>query len=104
MVLCRSPRGAVFARDAKAGCKFGARLTPANLVDFGGAGAGACALRASASAPDAANGDALCRAADASSRCVVGLTRGADGAWGTTGCETPIAQIGAGAQIACCRP
>jgi hypothetical protein len=103
MVLCRSPRGAVFARDAKVGCKFGARLDPSNLVDFGGSGgAGGCSLHPIRGS--AADCDAVCRAADPGSSCVVGVIRSADGSWTSFSREAPIGEAATAArQIVCCR-
>ena len=98
MVLCRSPRGAVFARDAKVGCKFGARLDPSNLVDFGGAAG--CSLHPVQGA--AADCDAVCRAADPGSSCVVGVSRAADGTWTSFSREAKVAEA-TGGQVVCCQ-
>jgi hypothetical protein len=104
MVLCRSPRGAVFARDAKVGCKFGARLGPSNLVDFGATGGGSdCSLH-SARGSTATSCDALCRAASPDSSCVIGIGQGADGTWASLARETSVAELAAaGGHVVCCR-
>lgn len=106
MVLCRSPRGAVFARDAKVGCKFGARLDSKNLVDFAGAGAtggvGGCSLHP-AQDHSAADCEALCRTAAPGSSCVVAVGRGTDGAWTSFARGTPVAGlVAAKAIVVCC--
>ena len=44
MVLCRGPRGAVYARDESVGCR-NQTLVPGNLVDFGPGRDRGCALR-----------------------------------------------------------
>lgn len=105
IILCRSPRGAVFARDAAVGCKLGTRITPENLVDFGGARLG-CTLRPVDET--AASCDASCRAADARTTCVVGLRR-LDGRWTTFAPGTPLtppaSDAGTDTPLAvCCRP
>ena len=86
MVLCRGPRGSVYARDAKEGCRK-TRLDASNLVDFGAADD--CVLRrATAFDPDGAKtssartcGD-ICSAAGDDRSCIVALRRSGD-SWGT---------------------
>ncbi|MBM4269380.1 MAG: hypothetical protein FJ144_22705 [Deltaproteobacteria bacterium] len=88
MILCRGPRGAVYARDAAEGCRY-SRLTPDNLVDFG-AGAG-CVLRRVAPQKGEAAKDAvapktcgdLCAAEKDGLTCIVGLRKTSAGGWET---------------------
>jgi hypothetical protein len=91
MILCRGPRGAVYARDAAEGCRY-SRLTPDNLVDFG-AGAG-CVLRRAAPPKDGGEetskeavapktcGD-LCTAEKDGLTCIVGVRKTSAGEWET---------------------
>ncbi len=86
MVLCRGPRGAVYARDVKDGCR-NTRLDASNLVDFG-AGDDCLLRRATAFDPDGAKTSSartcedVCNAADDDRSCVVALRRADDG-WTT---------------------
>lgn len=109
MVLCRGPRGAVYARDVNEGCR-NARLDASNLVDFGG-GEDCLLRKASAFDPKnektaaVANCDGVCAAADPDRRCIVAVTR-KDDAWETFG---PDRTFPAGesvlrdASVVCCR-
>lgn len=109
MVLCRGPRGAVYARDVNEGCR-NARLDASNLVDFGG-GEDCLLRKASAFDPKnektaaATNCDGVCAAADSDRGCVVALTREGK-AWETFG---PDRTFPAGesvlrdATVVCCR-
>jgi hypothetical protein len=110
MVLCRGPRGAVYARDASSGCRH-AQLDATNLVGFGEAED--CVLRRAAAgeaeeppAKAARDCDDVCAASGDERTCAVGLHR-VGGAWETF---TPARQLDEGdpalqgALVVCCRP
>jgi len=86
VILCRGPRGAVYARDEAEGCRY-ARLTPENLIDFG-AGTD-CLLRRAQSAADESGKkdlrdcDDVCSTLDDGRSCVVAVQRSASGSWET---------------------
>lgn len=82
MVLCRGPRGAVYARDLGRGCRY-TRLDASNLVDFGAGGD--CLLRRAASLdPEGETTSGVrgcqdvCAAVDDDRICVVGVQRVGD--------------------------
>ena len=109
MVLCRGPRGAVYARDVEDGCR-NTRLDASTLVDFGGGDA--CLLRrATTFDPDGAKTSSartcedVCNAADGDRSCVVALRRTDDG-WNTF---SPTESFASGADelrdstVVCCK-
>lgn len=109
MVLCRGPRGVVYARDVAVGCR-NVELDTTNLAAFGAGPA--CVLR-SASALDpgakgAASGrncDQVCKAVEDGRSCVVALQR-VSGAWQTVAAthELGAGDAGSGDTVAvCCR-
>lgn len=79
MVLCRGPRGAVYARDVNEGCR-NTRLDASNLVDFG-AGDDCFLRKASTFDPEgkttgkAETCNDVCSAAEKDRFCVVGVRR-----------------------------
>jgi hypothetical protein len=86
VILCRGPRGAVYARDASEGCRY-SRLTPENLVDFG-VGADCLLRRATPPAEGEAKQelrdcDDVCGTLADGRSCVVAVRRGAGGTWET---------------------
>lgn len=109
MVLCRGPRGAVYARDVKDGCR-NIRLDASNLVDFGG-GDDCLLRRSTAFDPDGAKTSGartcedVCKAADDDRSCVVALRRTDDG-WATL---SPTESFASGADelrdstVVCCK-
>ncbi len=110
MVLCRGPRGAVYARDVNDGCR-NVQLNAANLVDFG-AGDDCLLRRASSFDPEGektatvGNCEDVCKAADDDRTCIIGLRR-LEAEWATF---TAAESFGPGdselrdATIVCCKP
>ena len=105
MVLCRGPRGAVYARAESVGCRQ-TLLSPGNLVDFGAGRGHGCTLRPRAAiGPEqepSAGCEATCRARGREERCVVSLLRGEDGEWRSASPEVRW-EGGAEAIAVCCR-
>ena len=109
MVLCRGPRGAVYARDVSTGCRH-VRLGSSNLVDFG-AGEECLLRRASIIDPEGETTaivrdcNDVCEAADDDRTCVVAMRR-TDDEWQTF---TAAKRFDAGAEelreatVVCCR-
>lgn len=110
MVLCRGPRGAVYARDVNEGCR-NTKLDAGNLVDFG-AGDDCLLRRASSFDPkgektaDAQTCQDICKAADADRKCVTAVLREGD-SWTTFSSEKsfPLEDpMLRDASIVCCKP
>lgn len=111
MVLCRGPRGAVYARGVEDGCR-NIELNASNLVVLG-AGDG-CLLRRAAhfdpnretTAAVTTCGEVCTAAGDGDRICVVGLRR--DGATWTTFAAgerfPPGDEVLREASVACCKP
>ncbi len=110
MVLCRGPRGAVYARDVNDGCR-NAQLDATNLVAFG-AGGDCLLRRATVFDPKgertatAASCADICKAADEDRECVVGVRR-EEGAWVTFSAAESFDAGDAAlldATVVCCEP
>lgn len=109
MVLCRGPRGVVYARDVAVGCR-NVELDTTNLAAFG-AGV-ACVLRSASKLEPIGNGtgsvrscDQACKAVDDGRSCVVALQR-VNGVWQTIAAtqELGAGDVGPGDAVAvCCR-
>ena len=111
MVLCRGPRGAVYARDVRDGCR-NVELDATNLVALGAGSA--CLLRqASLFDPKSEKtaevktcGDVCSAADDAGRVCAVALRR-AGGKWETFSADKTFSPGDAAlrdAIVACCEP
>lgn len=109
MVLCRGPRGAVYARDVAVGCR-NVKLDQSNLTDFGAGDD--CVLRSATSldpdqktTSDVRDCNEVCEVISDGRTCVVGLRRESKG-WSTFPPEEKF-KAGApalrGATVVCCR-
>ena len=105
MVLCRGPRGAVYARDASAGCR-NTTLSPANLVGFGAGKERGCVIQPKPKLTQGQTAPAtcaeVCQTADGA-RCVVALRAVVGEAWHPSSPDAPFEKDEEVLSV-CCQP